>query len=446
MPTIDVENAWGLAATAYGNHEFDYGLDRLLKHQQRANFPFLAVNIVEETTGSTPPWVQTSQVFEVNGVRVGVIGAGLENTPELVSKGATEGLRFLPAVERIRAESERLRRHGVRVQVAVIHEGSANGANAVDGIAAVPWDGPIVEIAKALQDTTVDAVLAGHTHRISNLMVGDILVVEGLNAGASYSVLQFMVKGGDVQWAGGASRIATNLGVAKRPDVQAIVDNANAQTAVLRNQVIGTQANDILRDPTRLNESEMGNLVADAMRLKYPGVDAALTNSGGLRANLVVTPPSAGEQSGEITWGEMFAVLPFGNRTVIETLTGAQLEAAFLNGFQPACDPAFTGGTGRFPQVSGLKVEYSCNGKTPVVAGIWRTPNGPSGSLTLVGPSDAVRIVTNDFMYTGGDGYTVLLQGTNVYQPGDALLDIAVAYVTANSPADPVVDGRIVRK
>ena len=62
-----------------------------------------------------------------------------------------------------------------------------------------------------------------------------------------------MVKGGDVAWAGGATRIAKNIGVAPRPDVKAIVDDANAQTAVLRNKVIGTQSIDIRRDPTRLH-------------------------------------------------------------------------------------------------------------------------------------------------------------------------------------------------
>ena len=141
--------------------------------------------------------------------------------------------------------------------------------------------------------------------------------------------------------------------------MKAIVDAANAETAVLRNRVIGRQVNDILRAPTRLFESEMGNLVADAMRDKYPGIDAAYTNSGGLRADLVFAPPSAGEQPGEITWGEMFAVLPFGNRTVILTLTGADLRAAFVNGFTPFCQPGFPGGTGRFPQISGLKVEFA---------------------------------------------------------------------------------------
>ena len=84
-----------------------------------------------------------------------------------------------------------------------------------------------------------------------------------------------MIKDGDVAWIGGATRVAKNLGVAQRADVQAIVDDANAQTAVLRNQVIGTQQFDIRRDLTRLNESAMGNMVADAMREKYPGVEAA---------------------------------------------------------------------------------------------------------------------------------------------------------------------------
>jgi 2',3'-cyclic-nucleotide 2'-phosphodiesterase (5'-nucleotidase family) len=265
-------------------------------------------------------------------------------------------------------------------------------------------------------------------------MVGDILVTEGINAGASYSVLQLMVSGGDVQWAGGATRIARNLGVAPRPDVEAIVDAANAETAVLRNEVIGTQTADIRRDPSRLRESQMGDFVADIMRAKYPGIDAALTNSGGLRADLLLVPPSsAGEQSGEITWGEVFAVLPFGNRTVILTLTGAQLEQAFLNGFSPACDPLIA--TGRFPQISGLTATYACNGTTPVVTGMWKAPD--EGTLTPIGPTDTVRLVTNDFMFTGGDGYTVLAGGTDVLQPGDALLDVVVDYIRDNTPVSP---------
>ncbi len=441
MPAIDVENAWGLDATSYGNHEFDYGLDRLLVQQKRADFPFLATNIVDAATGATPDWVTPSKVFLVNGVQVGVIGAELQETPELVSAGATRGLSFLDEAPRIAAESRRLAQLGVRVQVVVIHQGTATGANPVGNTPGVPWDGPILQIADDLQGTTVDAMVVGHTHRISNLMRGNILVTEGINAGASYSVLQLMIKGGDVAWAGGATRVAKTLGVPARADVQSIIDAANAETATLRNQVIGTQANDILRDPSRLSESEMGNMVADAMRGKYPGVDAAYTNSGGLRQDLVCSPPSAGEAVCEITWGEMFAVLPFGNRTVIFTLTGAQLRQAFENGFSPVCNSAIA--TGRFPQISGLRATFTCNGTTPVVTGMWKTPNGVGGPQTPIAAGDTVRVVTNDFMYGGGDGYTVFTGATDVLQPGDDLMQVAADYVTANSPVNPAVEGRI---
>lgn len=443
MPTIDVENAWRLDATAYGNHEFDYGIERLLRQQSRAKFPFLGANIIETATQRPPSWVRPSQIFEVNGVRVGVIGADVKETPELVKAGATAGLTFLDEATAIRAESERLRRQGVNVQVLAIHQGAAAGANAIDATPAVPWSGPIVSIVAQLQDTTIDLVLAGHTHTIANFTVGRIPVLEGLNAGASYSVAQVLVDNNDVVWASGSTRVAKNLGVAQRADVKQIVDAANTATAPLRNRVVGRQTADIRRDPTRLNESPLGNLVADIMRSVYPTVDAAITNSGGLRADLVCTPPSGTEAACEVTWGELFAVLPFGNSTVVETLTGAQLTQALLNGVSPVCNSAIA--TGRFPQVSGIKFTFSCAGTTPSITGLWKTPTGAAGPATPIAPTDLVRIVTNDFMYTGGDGYTVFTQGTGVLLTGQLLLDIVVEAVAARSPISAAVEGRVVR-
>ncbi len=331
--------------------------------------------------------MQPSVVFNVKGVKVGVIGAELQSTPDLVSAGATAGLSFLDEASRIKAESQRLKARGVNVQVVLIHQGTANGLNPTGNAAGVPWDGPILPIADALQDTTVDAMIVGHTHRVTNLMRGHILLTEGINQGATYSVLQLMVKGGDVAWAGGATRIAKNIGVASRPDVKAIVDDANAQTAILRNKVIGTQSIDIRRDPARRTESALGDMISDAMREKYPGVEAAYTNSGGIRADLAGDAAILGRarQPGEITWGEMFTILPFGNRTVIETLTGAQMKTAFENGFSAFCDPSIN--TGRFPQIAGLKVQFHCAAVpgAPVIDGIWKAPNGP------VGHADAAR-------------------------------------------------------
>jgi 2',3'-cyclic-nucleotide 2'-phosphodiesterase (5'-nucleotidase family) len=124
---------------------------------------------------------------------------------------------------------------------------------------------------------------------------------------------------------------------------------------------------------------------------------------------------------------------------VIVTVTGDQLRAALLNGFQPACDPAFPGGTGRFPQVAGLRVTYACNNTTPVVTSLMRADG------TAIGATDTVRLVTNDFMLGGGDGYTALGGGTDILQPGDGLLDVTIEYITAHSPVAPVVEGRVVR-
>ena len=458
VPAIDVENLWPLDATSYGNHEFDFGVDRLLEHQERANFPFLATNIIETATGEPPDWVTPSAIFNINGIQVGVIGSELETTPELVSAGATAGLTFLPEEEPIRAESERLRALGVDVQILAIHEGSVFGLNPTGNTPGVAWEGPIITLVNNLQDTTLDAVVAGHTHRVSNLMIGHILVTEGINAGASYSVLQLMIRDGDVAWAGGATRLARTIGITPRPDVQAVVDAANTVVAPILRLPIGTQEFDILRDLDRRRESAMGNMVADALRDAYildsegnPDAEAAWTNSGGLRADLPCLPESAGEGECVITAGEMFGVLPFGNSTVVLTLTGAQVKTAFVNGFSAFCNSAIN--TGRFPQISGLKVQFSCvdhdNDATtpqrPNIIGVWKSPNGPGGPGEVpLADGDALRFVTNDFMYTGGDGYTVFAQGTDVDFPGELMLDVVNDYIEANQPVGPVVEGRII--
>jgi 2',3'-cyclic-nucleotide 2'-phosphodiesterase (5'-nucleotidase family) len=441
-PAIDVENAWGLDATAFGNHEFDFGIPRILQHEARANFPFLSANIVDANTGDYPDFIRPSKVFRVGGTRVGVIGATVRNTPELVAAGNTAGLSFLDEAARIKQESIRLRQRGVKVQIVVIHEGANPGANAIDGQPAVPWTGPINGIVDQLQDTTIDLVIAGHTHNIANYVQGRIPIVEGVNAGGSYTVGQLLLRHGDVVWTGAATRIAKDLGVAPRPDVKAIVDDANTQTAPLRNRVIGTRSIDIKRDLARLTESAMGNLVADAMRAKYPEAEAAITNSGGLRADIPSTAQAPPPPDKPVTYGEVFAVLPFGNSTVIETLTGAQFTAALQNGFKPPCGDV-AGGTGRTPQISGLRIRFHCNGLVPVVDSLDKV--GPGGALTPVGPSDTIRFVTNDFMFTGGDGYTAFQQGTNVKQTGDLLLDVVIDYIGAHSPVAPVTEDRFLK-
>ena len=272
MPAIDVENAWGLDATSYGNHEFDYGVERLPEAPGAGEVPVPGDEHRREgdregaLVGHALQGVHDQRrqgrrhrrrAEEHAGARLG----GSDGRPGVPRRGvADQGRVGAPATGR-RACPDR--RHPPGHEHRSEHDRQPRRA--------VPGSARSSDIADALADTTVDAMIVGHTHRISNLMRGNILITEGINAGTSYSVLQLMVKGGDVDWAGGATRVAKNLGVVARSDVQAIVDDANAKTAVLRNKVIGKSVADIRRAPTRLFESAMGNLVTDAMRAKYPG-------------------------------------------------------------------------------------------------------------------------------------------------------------------------------
>ena len=175
-PAIDVENAWGLDATSYGNHEFDFGLERLLAHQARANFPFLATNIVDDgdrqdaALGDALEGVHRQRHQGRRDRRRAGEHARAGQRPER-PKGST----FLDEGPRIKAESERLRKRGVKVQVVVIHEGTSRGLNPIGNAPGAAWEGPIIGIADELQGTTVDAMVVGHTHRVSNLMRGHIL-------------------------------------------------------------------------------------------------------------------------------------------------------------------------------------------------------------------------------------------------------------------------------
>src|ERR1700754_2816737 len=95
MPTIDVLNAWNLDATTFGNHEFDYGPARILKQQAASNFDWLSANIVQTSNNRPPSYIRPSAIYRINGENVGVIGATVHNTPELVAAGNTAGLSFL---------------------------------------------------------------------------------------------------------------------------------------------------------------------------------------------------------------------------------------------------------------------------------------------------------------------------------------------------------------
>ncbi|MDQ1111414.1 5'-nucleotidase [Microbacterium testaceum] len=160
-PTIDVLNALDLKASATGNHEFDKGADDLTgRVEGLADFPYLAANVFKDGK----PLLQEYAIFEVDGVRVGVIGAITQSTPTLVTPSGIQGIEFrepVAEVNRVVAEID----DQVDVIVAQYHEGSGAGEKTTTLEQAVAAGGPF---AKIVTETSpeVDAIFTGHTHQL----------------------------------------------------------------------------------------------------------------------------------------------------------------------------------------------------------------------------------------------------------------------------------------
>jgi 5'-nucleotidase len=207
---------------------------------------------------------------------------------------------------------------------------------------------------------------------------------------------------------------------------KAIVAHFAAPLAALRARPVTTAAPPLDNGACRAGECAIGNLIAEAMLAAAPAADVALQNGGGIRTGL---------PAGAITYGDVLAVLPFGNTLATAVLRGAHLLAALENGLsQP--------GGGRFPQVAGLRLVVDLAappGQRILSAEV--TQGERAGPLD---PERAYRIVTNNFLRQGGDGYAALRDhALEAYDSGPLLEEVVAAHLAAQAPIAPRLDGRI---
>ena len=409
--TVDVFNAMGVDAVAVGNHEFDWGIFTLAERIRQADFPFLAANIVREGTGAPPARIAPYAVFNLHGVKVGVIGLGNPDTKNVTLPAATEGLAFLdPAASTAAANAavQQLRRRRVETIVVLAHMGLETSTS-----------GPLVEIVEGLSDQ-VDLVLGGNDPREFNTVVGGIPVVQPYGNTAGYADVALTVDRvtRDVVAVRAETRATWVEGVTPDRAVQAIVDRYQRKLRAALSGVVGEARTPIVRNLTA--ESEMGDLVTDAIRAYLPGVDFAFINAGAFRADI---------DAGPITLEEIYAVQPFNNRLIVMDLTGAQVIQVLEEG------AASRYGT---VQVSGLR--WSFDDDAPIGERV-RSVSLPDG--TPIDPAATYRVATNDFMAAGGDQFATLTRGMNPVDTGKDPVDAIVAWLAAHSPVDPQIDGRL---
>jgi len=449
-PTIEAFNQIGLDFNAVGNHEFDEGAAELKRMQaggchpvdgcldgdpfDGAEFRYLAANVVWEKNGKT--LFPAYKIRSFGGAKIAFIGMTLEGTPTIVTPSGVAGLNFLDEADTVNALIPEIKAKGVETIVVLIHEGGfpTGGYNECPGIS-----GPIVDIVNRTDDE-VDLFISGHTHQAYNCVIDGRPVTSASSFGRLVTDIDMTI---DRTTGEPTSITANNMivtrDVAKDSLMTALIAKYNAIAAPLANRVIGSITADITRAANAAGESALGDVIADGQLAATddPGFGEAVVafmNPGGIRADLTFASSPAGEGDGNVTYGEMFTVQPFGNSMVTMTLTGAQIERLLEEQFA-GCTLA----TARILQVSaGFTYTWKASGGVCDKV----DPNTIMLNGVVINLAASYRVTVNSFLADGGDSFPVLTQGTNRLG-GEVDTDAFEKYFAANSPVAPGPQNRI---
>lgn len=475
----------GFTAMALGNHEFNEGPAGLAKFAEAVSFPLLCANFDFTGEPLLAGEIRSYVIVEVGGEKVGIIGLTTEST--VWSSNPGPNIVIGDAFAAARRAVDELTALGVKVIVALTHLG---------------WDRDL-ELARSV--TGIDIVIGGHSHtlpaeypavverKLVNINTATAKELEALprigpvyaqaivdyrTEHGSFAAIEDIVKVkgiGPVTFAGLRDRIsivdatipalvvqagekALHLGrievtfdqdgvllawggelvpVDKLPMEKTIEDQLalfRAPIDALKGEAVGETKADLDGDRARVRtrETNMGNLIAGAMLWKAAaaGAQIAIQNGGGIRASI---------PAGPITLGQAMEVLPFGNYLVVLSLTGEQVIAALENGVSQVETTA-----GRFPQVAGLK--YTWDPAKPAGQRIVSVEVLTDTGFRPIGAKTTYKVVTNNFLAGGGDGYDVFRQAKETIILAFVDAEVLADYLRTHSPVNPQVEGRIVQK
>ena len=460
-PAVLAQRMMGIQVGTFGNHNFDKGVDHLQDMIDLAGAPtsaetpgapyqYVSANLRnrdDELTG-----VEDFALFEVGGITVGVVGITNPEAPSLVfpgNFGSIEPTNPYPAANRARAAATRA---GADIVIAITHM----GLRGFDQQTGEPF-GELVDFANNVGG--FDVIFGDHTDIQFQGVINGQLVLENRSKGATYARTLLTVDPGNGRVLDQSVTFVTPTASAVTPDpaIETMLAPFRAILAPIMNTVIGYSDRAIPRSDScgngngRICESLLGNVVTDAMRDRYDA-DFALTNSGGLRANLTCSGASGGfcpeytPPPFQITRGRSFEVLPFGNFAMTLQVNGAELKQ--LLEFGVAAMPAVSG---TFHQVSGLCFSYDISmprGSRVIESSVVRQK--ADGSCDATQPVDLTSastydIVENDFMVAGGEGHPVFLDRAS--SDGTTLEVVLAEYLMQSTPTAPIkprIQGRIV--
>ena len=320
-----------------GNHEFDEGSDEMLRLLKGGNHetgpfihsPWLGTNY--QTISANVKYEKSQElmlepyvIHKVNGVPIGFIGITLDITPELVIPGMIDNLAFGDQSDAVIHYVDELQSKGVESIVVIVHDGT--GAEYYDGAtqndADIPTEGRFRQFLSKLP-SAVDVVVSGHSHLFTNSYVANrhgkkMLVTQAFANGRAYADISISIDRKTEDIVKSSAEV-----IYAKEDLDGIY-NSNVTKVLAKIGRLISQATDYAKEYTQTiintyepteNEIPLGQFIADIHQHALKS-DCAIMNSGGVRATL---------EAGETTWGELFAIQPFGNELVERRFSGKQL-------------------------------------------------------------------------------------------------------------------------
>lgn len=414
---MEMMRAMRYDAMVIGNHEFDYGADNFEKQMNRVDFPVLGANIVFK--GTDHPYSRPYTIVEKGGVRLGIIGIIGQDARSVALPSGITHLDFPDPIPVVRELVKELRPH-VDLVVVLAHQGKTGPMQTdAENRPEVQRDFD-EDIRLATEVEGIDILIGGHAHRGIEVpfvtpKTGTI-IVQTYGYGTRLGYLKLKVDDGRVTSHQGELLKVWSDRLQPDPAVEEKINYYRNLVAPKIGILKGELKVRLVRD--YLRESSLGNFITDVMREKS-GAEVAITNAGGLRADL---------PEGMVTNGHILDAFPFVNTLVVCRMTGAQLREVIEQGL--------TLERGMI-QVSGLKAVYD----------MARPVSKRLVSVEIGGvPVDDKRVysvATNSFVAQGGDLYQTFLR-TEQKDSGVLLSDLLMDYLKEKGSAGLPRPGRMV--
>lgn len=458
-PTIEAMNLIGVDFNSVGNHEFDRGVAELKRKQsggcerlvvslepcraghrfEGAKFQYLAANVIDRTTGQ--PIFPAYGIKSFEGVKIGFIGLTLKGTDQIVDPTGIAGVEFRDEASTINARAAELKAQGVNTIVVLIHEGGFTKGR-LNEKACPGLTGDILPILDRL-DPSIDVVASAHTHQPYVCTYRSFLLTSAASYGRLVTDIDLTI---DRATGRVLTKTAVNRVVAsdafgdikeqagyplldRDPLVARHIDGYVASVAPYADRRVGATRSLLSNREDASGQMPLGSIIADAdlEATRAVGAQIAFLNPGSVRA------PIDGGPEGVVTYGALFRAQPFGNNLVTMTLSGAQIKALLEQQWLPTRQQV------QILQVS-HNFQYAYDADRPIGSRV------AAESIRIDGQPIALaadyRVTVNSFMASGGDGFTVLLEGRDKVV-GVIDVDASEAYFAKHTPVVVPAAGRI---